>query len=132
MLPRSSLQILATVAAFSAGPVAAADSGALMSTGALILGPGLLIALVILALVLRTRLARGRREVRELTVAVERLTRGELGIDISSADTADIGVLAHSLDRLRLSLRTTAMSRDYLSQVISSISDAQPVSIVAR
>lgn len=124
MLPRSSLQILAAAAAYSAGPVAAAENGAVMSTGALILVPGLLIALVILALVLRTRLARGQRGVRELTAAVERLARGELGVDISSADTADIGGLANALDRLRLSLRTTAMSRDYLSQVISSISDA--------
>jgi len=95
--------------------------------GPLVLVPVLLtglVALVVLALVLGTRLARGRREVRELTAAVERLTRGELGADISSVDTADIGGLAQALDRLRRSLRNTANSRDYLSQVISSISDA--------
>ena len=124
MLPRSSLKVLATAGAYSASPVMAADNGAIVSAGPLIVLLGLLIALVILALVLRTRLARGQREVQGLTAAVERLTRGELGIDIGSADTADIGGLAQALDRLRLSLRNTANSRDYLSQVISSISDA--------
>jgi len=124
MLPRSTLQVLATAAASGASPLAAADNGAIMSVWPLLLVLCLLIAVVILALVLRTRLAAGQRAVRELTTAVERLTRGELGIDIDSTGPADIGGLGHALDRLRLSLRTTASSRDYLSQVISSISDA--------
>jgi diguanylate cyclase (GGDEF)-like protein/PAS domain S-box-containing protein len=124
MLPRSSPKILAAAGAYGAGPVAAADNGAIMSAGPLLLVLGLLIALVILTLALRTRIARGRRDVRQLTAAVERLARGELGVDISSADTAEIGGLAQALDRLRRDLRNTANSRDYLSQVISSISDA--------
>ncbi|MDP2324532.1 MAG: diguanylate cyclase, partial [Gammaproteobacteria bacterium] len=124
MLPRSSPQFLAAAAASSSGPVAAADNGAVSPDVLLILIPGLLIALVIMALILWTRLASAQRTVRKLTGSVEHLIRGDLSADVSSADTADIGALANALDRLRLSLKTTASSRDYLSQVIASISDA--------
>jgi diguanylate cyclase (GGDEF)-like protein/PAS domain S-box-containing protein len=124
MLPRLTLKLLAAAAASSAGPALGADNTPLMSAGLMLLVPALLVALVIVTLVLRTRLASNRREVRQLTTAVERLGRGDFGADISTTDTAGIGVLAHALDQLRLSLRTTATSRDYLSQVIASISDA--------
>lgn len=125
MLPRYTLQVLATAAAAgSAGPVAAADDGVIMSAGLLVLVPAILIALVVVVLKLRTRLVVRQQAVRDLTAAVERLTRSELGIPVSSSDTAEIGGLADALDRLRVSLRSAASSRDYLSQVISSISDA--------
>jgi len=85
---------------------------------------GLLVVLVVLVLVLRTRLARGQRAVGELTAAVERLTQGNFSADISTSDSTDVGALAEALEGLRLSLRTAASSRDYLSQVLASMSDA--------
>jgi diguanylate cyclase (GGDEF)-like protein/PAS domain S-box-containing protein len=123
MQPRSSLSVVVAGLA-AAEPVAAADESAVVSVALLILGLGLLVALGILAVLLRTRLARGQRAVRELSIAVEKLAQGDLGADIKSTETAEVGLLAEGLDRLRLSLRTAASSRDYLSQVIASMSDA--------
>ncbi|MEO7386242.1 MAG: EAL domain-containing protein, partial [Gammaproteobacteria bacterium] len=83
------------------------------------------IAVVVLLLVLRARLARNQKAVRDLSGSVDKLTQGDLSLPIDgTAGPADTEALAESLDRLRLSLRTTASSRDYLSQVIASISDA--------
>ena len=73
---------------------------------------------------LRTRLTRSQRAISDLTAPWSELTQGDLSLDISGPDTGDAEALARALDRLRLSLRTTASSRDYLSQVIASISDA--------
>ncbi|MBL8201308.1 MAG: EAL domain-containing protein [Chromatiales bacterium] len=125
MQPRTSLDpAISGLAIAATSPALAADSGTVtpVSLAAVLLG--LLVALVILALVLRTRLARSQRAINDLARAVERLTQGDLGVAISGAGTGDAEPLADALDRLRLSLRTTASSRDYLSQVIASISDA--------
>jgi diguanylate cyclase (GGDEF)-like protein/PAS domain S-box-containing protein len=125
MQPRSSLDVVvAGLATTSAGPVAAADNGTVTPVALLVLVLGLLVALVILALALRTRLARRQQAARSLTGAVEKLIQGDLSAGITSTDTAEVGELAQALNRLRLSLRTTASSRDYLSQVIASMSDA--------
>jgi len=115
MQPRSSLDGLV------AG--VAADNGS-ASLVLLVLGLGLLVAIVILALALRTRLARRRRAATALADSVEKLIQGDLSSEITSSDPSEFGALAQALDRLRLSLRTTASSRDYLSQVIASMSDA--------
>lgn len=82
-----------------------------------------LVGLLVAGLRLRARLLRSRRAIEQLTGAVERLTQGDLGVVIAGAGP-ETGALAESLDRLRLSLRTTASSRDYLNQVIASINDA--------
>ncbi len=125
MQPRKSLHPAAAgLAVAAASPALAADSGAVTPVVLLAVLLGLLVALVVLALVLRTRLTRSQRAISDLTGAVERLTQGDLSLDISGADMGDAAALAEALDRLRLSLRTTASSRDYLSQVIASISDA--------
>jgi diguanylate cyclase (GGDEF)-like protein/PAS domain S-box-containing protein len=128
MQPRSSLDVVVTgVAATTAGPVAAADNGTVTPVILLVLALFLvvaLVALVVLALALRTRLARRQRAARELTDAVEKLIEGDLSAGITTTDTAEVGLLARALDRLRLSLRTHASSSNYLSQVIAGMSDA--------
>jgi len=116
MQPRSSLD--------TAVVSTAADHASTTPLVLVVLLLGMLVAVVILALVLRTRLARRQQAAGELTAAVEKLIQRNLTADISSSDPAEIGVLAQALERLRLSLRTTAGSRDYLSQVIASMSDA--------
>ena len=125
MQPRSSLDVVvAGVAATTAGPAAAADNGTVTPVVLLVLALGLFVALVILALALRTRLAHRQRAARKLTNAVEKLIQGDLSAAITTTDTAEVGLLARALDRLRISLGTTASSRDYLTQVIASMSDA--------
>jgi diguanylate cyclase (GGDEF)-like protein/PAS domain S-box-containing protein len=116
--------IAAAVAAGAAGPAVAADSVAVTPKALLVIASGLLIMLVVLLLMLRTRLGRGQQSVSELAAAVEKLNQGSLGVEISSTDGAEVGALAQSLDRLRLHLGSAASSRDYLNQVIDSISDA--------
>ena len=121
MQPRVTLSALGAAAA---GPVLAADGGVTPTA----LGPiGLLLllaGLVIVTLLLRAQLGRGRRAVQELSSAVERLSQGDFDTDIRSDDTGEVGGLARGLDRLRQSLRTAASSRDDLNQVIASMSDA--------
>ena len=121
--PRQSLfpLLIATIGA----PASAAGAGPASPTDQpLILALVGILALVATVLTLRTRLARRDEALRRLAAAVDRLGRGELdaGIDVEEAGEAD--ALAESIDRLRLSLRTTASSRDYLNQIIASISDA--------
>ena len=102
----------------------AANNGSITPLVLLVLVLGLLVAIVILVLALRTRLARRQRAARALADGVEKLIQGDLSAEITSSDPSEVGVIAQALDRLRLSLRTTASSRDYLSQVIASMSDA--------
>ncbi|MEO8443707.1 MAG: PAS domain S-box protein, partial [Gammaproteobacteria bacterium] len=124
MQPRSTHKsLVALLAASAAGPAVAADAG-ITPVALLAVALVLLVALSVLALTLRSRLARRERAARELTDAVENLTQGNLSVAIGSSDPAEVGALARSLERLRQSLRTSANSRDYLSQVIASISDA--------
>ena len=52
------------------------------------------------------------------------MNQGSLSAEITSADEAEVGALAQSVDRLRILLESAASSRDYLNQVIDSISDA--------
>jgi len=116
MQPRSSLDgVVAGVAA---------NNGAGTPLVLLALVLGLLVVVVILALALQARLARRQGAARGLTDAVEKLIQGDLNGEIKSTDPTEVGVLAQALERLRLGLRTAAGSRDYLSQVISSMSDA--------
>ncbi|MEQ1803258.1 MAG: EAL domain-containing protein [Gammaproteobacteria bacterium] len=125
MQPRTSHQLTAAgVAAAAASPALAAGGGDVMpvALGAALLG--LMVGALLLAFVLRARLIRNQRAIQDLTGAVERLTQGDLTQEIGSDGTADAASLAEAMDRLRRSLRTTASSRDYLSQVIASISDA--------
>ena len=117
-------RIAAGVAAGATGPAVAGDTVATMPLALLVLAPGLLIALVVFMFLLRSRLRRGQWAVTELTAAVERLIQGDLSAQINSRDATDVGALAQALDRLRLHLRTAANSRNYLNQVIDSISDA--------
>jgi len=125
MQPRTRLNAAAVGLATAAADTSlAADDGAVTPVALLAVLLGLLVALVVLALRLRTRLARSQRAIGELTGAVERLTQGDLGVSIGSDGAGDADALAEALNRLRLSLRSTASSRDYLSQVIASISDA--------
>jgi diguanylate cyclase (GGDEF)-like protein/PAS domain S-box-containing protein len=125
MQPRlTPVALVAGIAAVAAGPAAAADTVAATPVALLVLVPGLLVTLVILLLLLRTRLGRGQRAVSELAAAVEKLNQGSLSAEITSADGAEVGALAQSVDRLRLLLGSAASSRDYLNQVIDSISDA--------
>jgi diguanylate cyclase (GGDEF)-like protein/PAS domain S-box-containing protein len=116
--------LLAGSAATAAGPAAAADASGVTPVALLVVALVLLVALSILTLTLRSRLVRRERATRDLTDAVEKLTQGNLSAEIASPDPAEVGVLARALDRLRVSLRSTASSREYLSQVIASISDA--------
>lgn len=123
MQPRTSLK--AAIASLAvASPALAADSGGVTPMILLSVLFGLLTGLVVLALVLRTRLGRSQRSISELSQAVERLTQGDLSVPVHGPGTGEVAMLAEALDRLRLSLRTTASSREYLSQVIASMSDA--------
>ncbi len=114
----------AGLAVAAAGPALAADTGAVTPVVLLAVLLGLLVALALVALVLRTRLARSQGAINELTGAVERLAQGDFSHGIGIPGTGDVEALAEALDRLRLGLRTSASSRDYLSQVIASMSDA--------
>jgi diguanylate cyclase (GGDEF)-like protein/PAS domain S-box-containing protein len=127
MQPRTSLKSVAAGLAVAASSPALAAEGAAMAPVVLLAALlGLLVALVVLALVLSTRLARNQRAIEDLTGAVERLTQGDLGpgIDSAGTDTGEVAALAEALEHLRHSLRNAASARDYLSQVIASMSDA--------
>ena len=126
MQPRIRLPAVAVgLAAATANTGLAADGGTVTSVAFFAVLLALLVAAVALALRFRSRLGRCQRTIDELTRAVDRLTHGDLGVSVDTADTgSDAGMLAEAIDQLRLSLRTTASSRDYLSQVIASISDA--------
>ena len=83
-----------------------------------------LVVIAVLGLLLRTRSARRRRATRELTDAVEKLIQGNLSGTITSTDTSEFGTLTEALERLRLGMRQAVGSRDYLSQVLASMTDA--------
>ncbi|MEZ5565765.1 MAG: EAL domain-containing protein [Gammaproteobacteria bacterium] len=100
------------------------DAGLATLTGLLLAGLALLVVLVVVALRLRALQARNRRAILDLTAAADTLAQGNLTTEITTAEAGDIGGLANALDRLRLGLSSAASSRAYLSQVISSISDA--------
>lgn len=84
----------------------------------------LLAGLVGLTLRLRARLARNRRTILDLTTAIDAAAQGRLALEIATAAAGEFDGLANALNRLRLTLRSAISSRDYLGEVISSISDA--------
>ena len=79
--------------------------------------------LAVMVLRLRGALARRRRALLELTTAIEALEQGKPVVDLTTT-TGDATDLAHALGRLRLLLQSTASARDYLGEVLASISDA--------
>ncbi|MBN8280171.1 MAG: EAL domain-containing protein, partial [Gammaproteobacteria bacterium] len=130
MQPRHLQPAIAGLAAVGTSPAWAAGDAA---------PPAILAILVLLLLaagavlgLLWNRIARTRRAVGELAGAVEQLTQGNLAAGVGPDLAANLAearlpegeALAEALDRLRQGLRTTASARDYLNQVIASISDA--------
>lgn len=84
---------------------------------------GLLVALAA-GLALRRRETRSQRAMGELRSAVDRLAQGDLGTPIPAEGPGDLSALAGALETLRRGLRTTAGSREYLTRVIETLSDA--------
>jgi diguanylate cyclase (GGDEF)-like protein/PAS domain S-box-containing protein len=62
--------------------------------------------------------------IRALIQSVERLADGLYEVPLQSTRADELGRLARVIDRLRETLRTTSISRDYLDKVLGSMSDA--------
>jgi diguanylate cyclase (GGDEF)-like protein/PAS domain S-box-containing protein len=124
MQPRNLPRAAAGLTVLAPGLARGADVAAVSPVGLLGVLLALLVAAVVATLALRSRLARNQRALHDLAGAVERLAQGDLGAAITGPGSTDAEALAEALDRLRLGLKTTASSRDYLNQVIASISDA--------
>ncbi len=105
----------------------AADGAAaslLPMMGLLAVAVAVIVGLVLVILGLRARLARHDTAIRSLAAALGRWAGGDLGPQLDGGLPAEMEDIGAALDRLRVSLLTTTSSRDYLNQVLLSISDA--------
>jgi diguanylate cyclase (GGDEF)-like protein/PAS domain S-box-containing protein len=64
------------------------------------------------------------RAIRALILSVERLADGLYEVPLEHTRADELGTLARVIDRLRETLRTTSISRDYLDKVLGSMSEA--------
>jgi diguanylate cyclase (GGDEF)-like protein/PAS domain S-box-containing protein len=67
---------------------------------------------------------RLRLAIAELTAAAERIAAGELSQGLTHVRRGQIGQLQYSFERMRVVLRETTYSRNYLHSVLNSMSDA--------
>src|SRR5579863_6656185 len=64
------------------------------------------------------------RAVRGLIGAAEQISRGEFSQAVVSTRSDKIGELEHAFENMRLALRNTTFSRNYLHSVLNSMTDA--------
>ena len=67
---------------------------------------------------------RLRLAIAELTAAAERIAAGELGQGLTHVRRGQIGQLQYSFERMRVVLRETTFTRNYLHSVLNSMTDA--------
>ncbi|MCL4722563.1 MAG: diguanylate cyclase, partial [Gammaproteobacteria bacterium] len=121
--PRSRIRIPVAALLLTSSSARAADD-TLTLTGLLLAALFLAVGLGLAILALRTRLARYRSGLQALRQTLERWSRGDLGVNPDASLPMELESLEPALDQLRLGLVTTTSARDYLNQVLFSISDA--------